>query len=102
MAVPDPALFYRDLFGRLPDSEALHAGYGHFRPAGASCNLLRGDLFTGGYGAVLVVVFPGRSYNSMRAAGGLCSYMEKAGYREVTVCKDLAGLDRVVYGTYLG
>ena len=62
MAVPDPALFYRDLFGRLPDPEALHAGYGHFRPAGASCNLLRGDLFTGGYGAVLVVVFPGRSY----------------------------------------
>ena len=29
------------------------------------------------------------------------SLMRKAGYREVTVCKDLAGLDRVVYGTLL-
>lgn len=28
--------------------------------------------------------------------------MEKAGYQEITVCKDLAGLDRVVYGTYGG
>ena len=35
-------------------------------------------------------------------AKDVSSYMEKAGYREVTVCKDLAGLDRVVYGTYLG
>ena len=29
------------------------------------------------------------------------SLMRQAGYREVTVCKDLAGLDRVVYGTLL-
>ena len=29
------------------------------------------------------------------------SLMRKAGYQEVTVCKDLAGLDRVVYGTLL-
>lgn len=28
--------------------------------------------------------------------------MEKAGYREVVVCKDLAGLDRVVYGRVSG
>lgn len=28
--------------------------------------------------------------------------MEKAGFQEITVCKDLAGLDRVVYGTYGG
>lgn len=28
--------------------------------------------------------------------------MEKAAYQEVTVCKDLAGLDRVVYGVYGG
>ena len=27
--------------------------------------------------------------------------MEDVGYREVTVCRDLAGLDRVVYGIYL-
>lgn len=27
--------------------------------------------------------------------------MENAGYQEVTVCQDLAGLDRVVYGIYL-
>lgn len=27
--------------------------------------------------------------------------METAGYQEVTVCRDLAGLDRVVYGIYL-
>lgn len=29
------------------------------------------------------------------------SLMRKAGYQEVTVCKDFAGLDRVVYGTLL-
>ena len=29
------------------------------------------------------------------------SLMRKAGYQEVRVCKDLAGLDRVVYGTLL-
>ena len=29
------------------------------------------------------------------------SLMQEAGYQEVTVCKDLAGLDRVVYGTLL-
>ena len=29
------------------------------------------------------------------------SLMRQAGYQEVTVCKDLAGLDRVVYGTLL-
>ena len=29
------------------------------------------------------------------------SLMREAGYQEVTVCKDLAGLDRVVYGTLL-
>lgn len=31
----------------------------------------------------------------------VAEYMRKAGYRDVTVCKDLAGLDRVVYGRYL-
>lgn len=31
----------------------------------------------------------------------VAEYMSKAGYRDVTVCKDLAGLDRVVYGRYL-
>ena len=30
----------------------------------------------------------------------LMSCLKEAGYREVTGCKDLAGLDRVVYGTY--
>lgn len=34
-------------------------------------------------------------------AAAVSSYMKEAGYREVTVCKDLAGLDRVVYGTYI-
>lgn len=29
-------------------------------------------------------------------------YMKEAGYQEIKVCKDLAGLDRVVYGTYIG
>ncbi len=33
-----------------------------------------------------------------QAADVLC-YMKEAGYRDVTVCKDFAGLDRVVYGT---
>ena len=32
-------------------------------------------------------------------AEAVSGYMKEAGYREVTVCKDLAGLDRVVYGT---
>lgn len=31
----------------------------------------------------------------------VAEYMRKAGYRDVTVCKDLAGLDRVVYGRFL-
>lgn len=35
-------------------------------------------------------------------AADVSDYMTKAGYCEVTVCKDLAGLDRVVYGTYRG
>lgn len=34
-------------------------------------------------------------YDQARAVGAL---MEEAGYQEVTVCKDLAGLDRVVHG----
>ena len=29
-------------------------------------------------------------------------YLKAAGYQDVTVCKDLAGLNRVVYGTYVG
>lgn len=29
-------------------------------------------------------------------------YMDKAGYRDITVCQDLAGLDRVVYGRFPG
>ncbi len=29
-------------------------------------------------------------------------YMSKAGYRDITICKDLAGLDRVVYGRFAG
>lgn len=31
----------------------------------------------------------------------VAEYMSEAGYRDVTVCKDLAGLDRVVYGRLL-
>lgn len=34
-----------------------------------------------------------------KAVSGL---MEEAGYQEVTVCRDLSGLDRVVYGRFLG
>ena len=30
----------------------------------------------------------------------VAEYMSEAGYRDVTVCKDLAGLDRVVYGRF--
>lgn len=33
-------------------------------------------------------------------AGQVSAYMRDAGYRDVTVCKDLAGLDRVVYGRF--
>ena len=33
-------------------------------------------------------------------AQAVSALMEEAGYQEVTVCKDLAGLDRVVYGLY--
>ncbi|MCM1125939.1 MAG: peptide chain release factor N(5)-glutamine methyltransferase [Lachnospiraceae bacterium] len=33
-------------------------------------------------------------------AGQVSAYMGDAGYRDVTVCKDLAGLDRVVYGRF--
>lgn len=32
-------------------------------------------------------------------AQDVSGYMKKAGFHDVTVCKDLAGLDRVVYGT---
>ena len=35
-------------------------------------------------------------------AAAVSGYLKEAGYAEVTVCKDLAGLDRVVYGTYRG
>ena len=35
-------------------------------------------------------------------AAEVSGYMEKAGYKEVTVCRDLAGLDRVVSGIYGG
>lgn len=35
-------------------------------------------------------------------AEAVSGLMKKAGFREITVCKDLAGLDRVVYGTYRG
>lgn len=31
----------------------------------------------------------------------VAEYMSEASYRDVTVCKDLAGLDRVVYGRFL-
>ncbi|MGN1180217.1 MAG: peptide chain release factor N(5)-glutamine methyltransferase [Suilimivivens sp.] len=34
-------------------------------------------------------------------AADVSSLMEEAGFADVTVCKDLAGLDRVVHGTYL-
>lgn len=33
-------------------------------------------------------------------AAAVSGYLEQAGYREVQVCKDLAGLDRVVYGVW--
>ena len=33
-------------------------------------------------------------------AAAVSEYMKKAGYRDITVCRDLAGLDRVVYGTW--
>ncbi len=35
-------------------------------------------------------------------AAKVCRYMEKAGYRDLSVCKDLSGLDRVVSGRYGG
>lgn len=35
-------------------------------------------------------------------AADVSKYMEEAGYKEVTVCKDLSGLDRVVSGIYGG
>lgn len=35
-------------------------------------------------------------------AEDVSGYMKEAGYKDVTVCKDLAGLDRVVSGTYGG
>ena len=35
-------------------------------------------------------------------AGAVTELMKNAGYRDVTVCKDLAGLDRVVSGRYGG
>lgn len=35
-------------------------------------------------------------------ADSVSSYMEKAGYSQITVCKDLTGLDRVVWGIYGG
>lgn len=35
-------------------------------------------------------------------AGAVMGFMEEAGYEEVTVCKDFAGLDRVVHGRYGG
>lgn len=35
-----------------------------------------------------------------RQAKDVSRYMEKAGFRDVTVCQDLAGLDRVVYGVW--
>lgn len=35
-------------------------------------------------------------------AEAVSGYMRKAGYRDVTVCQDLAGLDRVVYGVWSG
>ena len=33
-------------------------------------------------------------------AQAVTEYMKGAGYRDVTVCRDLAGLDRVVYGVW--
>lgn len=35
-------------------------------------------------------------------AEDVCRYMKEAGYKEVLVCKDLSGLDRVVSGVYGG
>ena len=35
-------------------------------------------------------------------AGAVTELMKNAGYRDVTVCKDLAGHDRVVSGRYGG
>ncbi|MDE7403567.1 MAG: peptide chain release factor N(5)-glutamine methyltransferase, partial [Lachnospiraceae bacterium] len=35
-------------------------------------------------------------------AEDVCRYMKEADYKEVAVCKDLAGLDRVVSGVYGG
>ena len=32
----------------------------------------------------------------------VAGYMNKAGYRDIAICKDLAGLDRVVYGRFVG
>lgn len=37
-----------------------------------------------------------------KQAADVSRYMEDAGYKEVTVCKDLSGLDRVVSGRYGG
>ncbi|MCM1136597.1 MAG: peptide chain release factor N(5)-glutamine methyltransferase [Clostridium sp.] len=33
-------------------------------------------------------------------ADAVMGYMEEAGYKEITLCQDLAGLDRVVYGVW--
>lgn len=35
-------------------------------------------------------------------ADAVSEYMTKAGYRDVNICRDLAGLDRVVYGVWSG
>ncbi len=35
-------------------------------------------------------------------AGDVCTIMERAGFREIEVVKDFAGLDRVVYGSWFG
>lgn len=35
-------------------------------------------------------------------AAEVSGYMKRAGYQEITVCKDLSGLDRVVSGVYKG
>lgn len=35
-------------------------------------------------------------------AADVCRYMNEAGYKEVTVCRDLSGMDRVVSGIYGG
>ena len=35
-------------------------------------------------------------------AADVCMIMETAGFREIAVAKDFAGLDRVVYGSWFG